>query len=134
MKVLSLVNQKLYLFPPVQDLFNVLHHDTFHFRHLSFHLSKLTHLLRVINTILHMFLQFWPATIKHQITNFPSTTNHQPHTKHKTHYPNSLFKLLGAAVDAFPPPYFATKSSFTRSRKATGTCLPTVSSATTQYV
>lgn len=37
------------------------------------------------------------------------------------------------AVAALPPPYFDTKSSLTLSRKAIGICLPTDSSATTQY-
>lgn len=48
-------------------------------------------------------------------------------------YPNSLFKLLATAVAAFPPPYFLVNSSLIRSRNAIGTCLPTDSTATTQY-
>lgn len=52
--------------------------------------------------------------------------------EHKS-YPNSLFKLLATAVAAFPPPYLLVKSSLMRSRNAIGICLPTVSTATTQY-
>lgn len=48
-------------------------------------------------------------------------------------YPNSLFRLLATAVAAFPPPYFLVKSSLIRSRNAIGSCLPTDSTATTQY-
>lgn len=47
-------------------------------------------------------------------------------------YPNSLFRLLAEAVAAFPAPYFLLNSSFTRSRKAIGSCLPADSTATTQ--
>nr|ACU16566.1 unknown [Glycine max] len=60
MKISSFVNQKLYLFPPVQNLFNVLHHDIFNFRNLSFHLSKLAYLFRMLNTVLHVLLQLRP--------------------------------------------------------------------------
>lgn len=52
--------------------------------------------------------------------------------KEKEKYPNSLFKLLRAAVAAFPPPYLLLKSSFTLSKNAIGSCLPADSTATTQ--
>jgi len=78
--------------------------------------------------------QIRPRTTFPQATEITITTNlaSQAHTA-ETQYPNSLLRLLAAAVAAFPPPYLAIKSSFTRSRKATGTCLPIDSSATTQY-
>jgi len=85
-----------------------------------------------------MLLQLGPAPITNQTAynQYKSQSqqiwHYQAHTA-ETQYPNSLFRLLAAAVAAFPPPYLARKSSFTRSRKATGTCLPIDSSATTQY-
>lgn len=54
-------------------------------------------------------------------------------SKIKIAYPNSLLRLLAAAVAAFPPPYLLLKSSLTRTKKAIGICCPTDSTATTQY-
>lgn len=48
-------------------------------------------------------------------------------------YPNSLLRLLAAAVSALPPPYLFLKSAFKRSKKATETCFGADSFATTQY-
>lgn len=44
-------------------LFNIFHHNSFHFRYLSFHFRKFADLLGVIHTILHMLLQFRPISL-----------------------------------------------------------------------
>jgi len=42
-------------------LLNVFHHNTLHFRNLSLHFGKFVDLFRMINTVLHLLFQFWPA-------------------------------------------------------------------------
>lgn len=69
-------------------LFNVFHHDSFNFWDLSFYFSKLAYLLRVINTILHMLLQFGPA---HKTPYF------RIHIKHNHQTSNSLWHHKGNA-------------------------------------
>ena len=55
-------------------LLNILHHNTFNFWNLIFHLRKLAYLLGMINTVLHVFLQFWTAT-KTLISNYKIKSN-----------------------------------------------------------
>lgn len=53
--------------------------------------------------------------------------------KLKNLYANSWLRLQEAAAEAFPPLYLLVKSSFTLSKKEIRICLPTESTATTQY-
>lgn len=83
-------------------LFNILHHDIFNFRNLSFHLSKLAYLFRVLNTVLHMFLQLGPtASNKNKVYNYifskttKITTNPASSSSHIT---NSIPKFFVQAV------------------------------------
>ena len=43
-----------------KHLLNVLHHNSFDFRNLSFHLGKLAYLFRVVNTVLHVLFKLGP--------------------------------------------------------------------------
>lgn len=57
-QVLGLVNKEFDLLSTVENLFNVVHHNTLDFGNLGFDFRNLVHFIGVINTILHMILQF----------------------------------------------------------------------------
>uniref|UniRef100_A0A0A8Y6C5 Uncharacterized protein n=1 Tax=Arundo donax TaxID=35708 RepID=A0A0A8Y6C5_ARUDO len=48
------------MFPTIEGLVDVFHHDAFHFRDLSFHFGQPAHLLWVIHTVLHLISKPWP--------------------------------------------------------------------------
>lgn len=115
----------------VAYLLDVLHHHTFNLGDLSLDFSNLVDFFGVVDAVLHLFLQFRPEIIETKMS-FEFFFGRNMKRKIEL-YPNSLFRLLGPAVEAFPPPYFFVKSSLIRSRKAIGSCLPADSTATTQY-
>ena len=116
-------------------LINICPHNFLDFGNLGFHFCEFANLFLMFNTILHMLLQLWskPYTTETYILMQFKAEKYicfMQHGKHK--YPNSLFKLLGAAVAALPPPYLLVKSSLMSSRKAIAIWRPMDSTATTQ--
>lgn len=115
-------------------LLNIFHHHPFDLCNLGLHLRKLTDLLWMIYTILHLLLLFGPILKNISSTGYLKKLQTRNTSQNaEVNYPNSLLRLLATAVAALPPPYLLVKSSLILSRNAIGTCLPADSTATTQY-